>query len=77
MRLDTGNWQPATLTVEPASGRLFVSGDGILEIASDGSWCRRLEPSSAFANAIALGKRSDLYTINGGTLTRYGGMGAE
>jgi hypothetical protein len=77
MRLETPGWDFAAFAIEPASGRIFASSDGILEITSDGSACRVLEPSSPRVSALAAGKRSDLYAIAGGTLTRYGGLSAQ
>lgn len=77
MRFETHNWQSRAFAVEPASGRIFVQTDRILEITSAGGRCRAYEVGSPFTTALALGKRSDLYTLAGGTLTRYGGMSPE
>ncbi|HEY6559869.1 MAG TPA: hypothetical protein VI072_21445 [Polyangiaceae bacterium] len=77
MRFETHNWQSGAFAVEPASGRIFVQTDRILEITSDGGRCRAYEVGSTFTTAIALGKRADLYTLTGGTLTRYLGVSPE
>jgi hypothetical protein len=77
MRFETPIWQAGAFAVEPASGRIFLKTEDILEITSDGGRCRAYDVGSAPTTALALGRSSDLYTLTDGTLTRYGGVSPE